>query len=155
MVDRLQKYKGLEDQMMIMGKFFTEFFRKTLTTEGMPGNVDLSMMELKGLSAFLEIDQEYTMSELSRNAHLTLPNITTIVDRLSKKGMAKRRRATKDRRIVKVHLTEKGKQMVFEFMSKRAEGMEKSLGALSEKDRKDLFNALEKATEILKKINLK
>jgi len=153
--ENYQKYKGLEDQMFIMGKFFTEFFRKTMTTEGMSEKADFSMMELKGLSAFLEIENEYTMSELSNNAHLTLPNMTTIVDGLLKKGIAKRRRDKQDRRIVRVSLTEKGKKMVRDFMSKRATELEKSLGSLSEKDIKDLFNAMDTATRILRKINLK
>ena len=154
MENAYQKFKGLEDQMLIMGRFFAEFFRKTMTTDGMEGNQDFSMMELKGLSAFQEIDNDYTMSELSNNAHLTLPNMTTIINGLTKKGLAKRRRDTKDRRIVRVHLTDQGKKMVYEFMSKRAEELEKSLGSLSEKDRKELFSAMEKATSILMKINL-
>ena len=38
------------------------------------------------------------------------------------------------------------------FMKKRAEELENSLGSLSEGDRRELFNALEKATKIFQKI---
>jgi hypothetical protein len=37
-------------------------------------------------------------------------------------------------------------------MRKRGQELEKSLGKLSEKDRKSLFNALERATKIFQKI---
>jgi hypothetical protein len=39
-----------------------------------------------------------------------------------------------------------------EFMKKRVQEVELHLGKLSDKDRKELFNALKKATEIFQKI---
>ena len=86
------------------------------------------------------------------NAHLPLSNISAIVERLSKKGITIRYRDTNDRRIVRVHLTSKGKKMLHSFMKRRAEELENSLGSLSEGDRRELFNALEKATKIFQKI---
>jgi len=43
-----EKYKNLEDQMRVAGKFFGEFFRKTLT-KPMGNNKDFTLLELKGM----------------------------------------------------------------------------------------------------------
>ena len=152
MPKRYRKYKYLEEQMYIVKGFFSEYFRQTITKNGIDDKADFTVLELKGISAFLDEDQEYTMGELGSNAHLPLPNMTSIIDRLAKKGIVKRRRDSKDRRIVRVRLTGKGKKMLHEFMKKRGMELENSLGKLSEKDQKDLFNALEKATKIFQKI---
>jgi len=136
-----------------MRKFFAEYFRRTIVSNNIvDGGPDFTFLELKGLSAFIEDTQSYTISELSNLVHLPLPNITSIINRLAKKGIVKRRQDSKDRRIVRVFLTDKGKKMRFEFMKKRVREVENSLGMLSEKDQKALFNALETATGIFQKI---
>jgi DNA-binding MarR family transcriptional regulator len=139
--------------MLTMRKFFAEYFRRTIVSNNIvDGGPDFTFLELKGLSAFIEDTQSYTISELSNLVHLPLPNITSIINRLAKKGIVKRRQDSKDRRIVRVFLTDKGKKMRFEFMKKRVREVENSLGMLSEKDQKALFNALETATRIFQKI---
>ena len=152
MMEKYRKYKKLEDKMLIARRFSSEYFRQTITKNGLDEKTDFTILELKGISAFIEEDREYTMGQLSNNAHLPLSNMTTIINLLSKKGIIRRRRDQKDRRVVRVHLTEKGKKMLHEFMKKRGEELENSLGRLSEEDREDLFNALEKATKIFQKI---
>ena len=153
MSDRYKKYSHLENRMLIMRKFFAEYFRRTIVSNNIVnGGPDFTFLELKGLSAFIDDTQSYTISELSNLVHLPLPNMTSIINRLAKKGIVKRRRDTKDRRVVRVCLTDKGKKMRYEFMKKRVREVENSLGMLSEKDQKALFSALEKATRIFQKI---
>jgi len=151
--EKYNNYKTLEDQMRVAGKFFGEFFRKTLT-KPMGNKKDFTLLELKGMSAFVDRAGEYTMSELSKNAHLPLSNISLLIGSLEKKGLVVRGRDDQDRRIVKAGLTDKGKKMMADFVKNREEDLEKILGALSEKDRKDLFVSLEKAASILQKIKL-
>jgi len=136
-----------------MRKFFAEYFRRTIVKNHIVnGGPDFTFLELKGLSAFIDVTQSYTISELSNLVHISLPNMTSIINLLAKKGVVKRRRDTKDRRVVRVCLTDKGKKMRYEFMKKRVREVENSLGMLSEKDQKALFSALEKATRIFQKI---
>ena len=153
MSDKYKKYSLLENRMLTMRKFFAEYFRRTIVKNNIVnGGPDFTFLELKGLSAFIDDTQSYTISELSNLVHLPLPNMTSIINRLAKKGIVKRRRDTKDRRVVRVSLTDKGKKMRFEFMKRRVREVENSLGMLSEKDQKALFSALEKATRIFQKI---
>jgi len=151
--DSYKKYSHLESRMLTMRKFFAEYFRRTIVTNNIvDGGPDFTFLELKGLSAFIDDTQSYTISELSNLVHISLPNMTSIINLLAKKGVVKRRRDTKDRRVVRVCLTDKGKKMRYEFMKKRVREVENSLGMLSEKDQKALFSALEKATRIFQKI---
>lgn len=153
MSDSYKKYSHLESRMLTMRKFFAEYFRRTIVTNNIvDGGPDFTFLELKGLSAFIDDTQSYTISELSNLVHISLPNMTSIINLLAKKGVVKRRRDTKDRRVVRVCLTDKGKKMRYEFMKKRVREVENSLGMLSEKDQKALFSALEKATRIFQKI---
>lgn len=152
MADKIDEYKLVEEQMLIMRRFFAEYFRKTINKNAVDGEVDFTFLELKGLAAFIDPDQEYTMGDLSHTLHLPLPNITFIVNKLAKKGIARRHLDPKDRRIIRVCLTEKGKNMRRAFMKKRVQEVELHMGKLSDKDRKELFNALKRATNIFKKI---
>jgi DNA-binding MarR family transcriptional regulator len=152
MTDTYKKYRNLEERMHVMRKFFSEYFRHTISNDGIDDKVDFSILELKGLSAFIDREKEYTMSELSNNAHLPLPNMTSIINRLLEKGIVERRRDENDRRVVRVQLTDSGKEMLLKYMKKRGQELDNSLGKLSEDDRRELFSALETATMIFEKI---
>jgi len=152
MPERYKKYKYLDEQMILTRKFFSEYFRHTISKNGFDDKVDFSILELKGLSAFLDDGKEYTMSELSTNAHMPFSNMTSIINRLARKGIVKRRRDQKDRRVVRVQLTDKGRDMLHTFMKKRGEELDNTLGKLSEKDRQELFQSLARATKIFQKI---
>lgn len=145
------RYRTLESQMMTMGKFFSEYFRRTMSPPA--GDLNMSLLELKGMGAFTEVDGEYTMSQLSANARLPLPHMTRVITAFEKKGLVQRRRDTRDRRLVKVRLTAKGKKLFRDFMQARRADLENTLGKLSERDRRELLQAMEKAYRILLKIN--
>ena len=53
---------------------------------------------------------EMSISELSARLCIAKPNVTPLVDHLTESGMVERVRSPKDRRIVNVHLCQKGEQ---------------------------------------------
>ena len=65
---------------------------------------DMHVIEAIGL------DGEKRMSRLSELLNVTLASITTAVDALCDKGYAVRERSSKDKRVVFVKLTERGKR---------------------------------------------
>jgi DNA-binding MarR family transcriptional regulator len=156
-MNQLQKkysaYQSLEENMRAAGCFFSEYFRRTMSSPAMDEIKDLTIMELKGLSAFVDLDAEYTMSELSKNAYLPLSNMTVIIKRLENKGIVVRRRSQDDRRIVRVQLTDHGRSILYMFVEQRLQELENSLGKLSKKDQQELLNALVTATDIFRKIS--
>lgn len=148
----IKKYQDLEEQMQILKAFFSEYFRKTMSPSGLGRNDDFTLMEVKALSAFLDIENSYTVSELSNNAHIPKSNMTSIITRLQKKKIVIKKRGIEDQRIVRVSLTEKGKDLFYRFMKKRVIEIEALIGQLSSQKQKELFIALEKAANILKSV---
>jgi len=146
-------YQSLEEHMRAAGGFFSAYFRRTMTKPAMDEPADLTLLELKGLSAFMDREAEYAMSELSKNAHLPLSNMTVIIRRLESKGIVVRRRSQNDRRIVRVSLTDHGRSVLKAFMVQRMRELENTLGKLSKQDQQKLLHALITATEIFRKIS--
>jgi DNA-binding MarR family transcriptional regulator len=147
----IEKYKNIERQMMVMRKFFAEYFRRT-TNSIIDKKDDISFLELKGLAAFIDENREYSVSEISNLIHLPLPNITSIINRLEKKKIVKKQRDSKDGRMVRVGLTNKGKKLRYEFMQRRVQEVKGLLDRLTVEEQNKLLNALEAATRIFQKI---
>ena len=62
---------------------------------------------------------DMTIGELSTKMYLAFSTTTDLVDRMEQKELVIRSRDTKDRRVVRVHLLEKGKQIITEVVEKR------------------------------------
>jgi DNA-binding MarR family transcriptional regulator len=150
MADRTDDFRHLEEQMYTMGKFFSEYFRRAMAPPGK--GLDFSLLELKGLGAFMEPGREYTMGELSTNARLPMPHMTRVINRFEERQMIQRQRDERDRRIVKVRLTATGRKILRRFFASRMGEIENTLGKLSHDDQRELLAAFEKALTILMKI---
>ena len=79
--------------------------------------------------------------------------MTVIIKRLEAKGIVLRQRSQSDRRIVRVSLTEHGRNVLNAFMLQRMRELENTMGKLSKKDQQELLNALITATDIFRKIS--
>jgi len=62
---------------------------------------------------------DMTIGELSTKMYLAFSTTTDLVDRMEQKELVIRSRDTKDRRVVRVHLLEKGKQIIAKVVEKR------------------------------------
>lgn len=141
------------EQMIKVKNFFIEFFNKVVRDNGQLLGFDFGISQLKALASFHE-DKEYTMGELSKNATVTMPSMTEMIDSLEREGIVERWRDSEDRRVVKVRLTETGKEMRRQFMMRRRNEFKNIFGKLSKEDRNDLVSALEKVSTILHKVNI-
>ena len=146
-----QKLDKLEDQISKVRDFFIEFTNRVISFDTKKLRYDFNLSQLKAISAFKE-DKDYTMGELSANIQVTMPSMTAMIDGLEELGVVERQRDSDDRRVVRVRLTEKGKQMRKEFMQKRREELENIFNKLSAKDWDELISNLEKASQILQKM---
>jgi DNA-binding MarR family transcriptional regulator len=84
------------------------------------------------------------LSELGRRVSRDSPTITGVVDRMEKKMLVKRTRDDSDRRVVKVVLTPKGKNMQEELSTTKKRIMEKITTNLSLKEIQQLGTLLDK-----------
>jgi DNA-binding MarR family transcriptional regulator len=142
------------DQLRNWRNFFTDFFNRVIKDTGTIDGFYFSISQFKTMAAFRE-DREYRMSELSKNASVTMPSMTEMVDNLERAGIAERIRDSQDRRVIKVRLTEKGKRLRKQFMDKRRHELKNILSNLSRDDRAELKYALAKAYTVLQRVNSK
>lgn len=97
------------------------------------------------LHAVLALSHEpLPMGELSRRLGATGPTTTGIVDRLEKLCMVERRRDTRDRRVVNLHLTDKGQAQSQRFLAALEKRVGVLLGLLEESDRIALVEIIER-----------
>lgn len=60
-----------------------------------------------------------TIGELSNKISLAFSTTTDLIDRLEKKGFVKRVQDIKDRRVVRIHILDKGKKIIHEVIKQR------------------------------------
>ena len=150
-LDLMEKVTEIEEHMVEVRNLFVQIFNKMVKGSRRISDMSVTLSQMKALMAFHE-DREYSMTELSKNALVKMPSMTEMVDRLELEGVLKRVRDKQDRRVVKVGLTDKGKTVHAEFISRRREEMGGLFGKLTARDQDDLLISLRKVSVILKKI---
>ncbi|MBW1823976.1 MAG: winged helix-turn-helix transcriptional regulator, partial [Deltaproteobacteria bacterium] len=137
-----KKAGDLNAQMLVIKDFIDEFYNKTLFQSGKVLNSDLTPSQIKSLFAFKVDDDDYPIGELGRNARVKSSTMTDMIDRLEKEKIVERIRDDDDRRVVKVHLTDKGKKIKREFTQKTRKGVETAFSKLSEEEVRTLLDHL-------------
>jgi len=109
---------------------------------------DLTFPQLSVIS-MLEKHGEQKVSELSLKIGLSDSTVSGILDRLEQKDIIKRERTKDDRRVVKISLTGKSKELCNDFRRKREEYFTRLLKKLSEEEIKDIIKGLEILNRVL------
>jgi DNA-binding MarR family transcriptional regulator len=92
------------------------------------------------------------MSELGKCLLVSKPNITFLVDHLVEDGLVKRVPDESDRRVIYIHLTEKGKQFVQRKKEQALAMITDKLSTLGDLDLDDLSKSLDKVIAVLTKL---
>jgi len=142
----------INDRMLVVKDFIDELYNKTVFQNGKAANSDLTPSQIKSIFAFKEDDREYPIGELGRNARVKSSTITDMIDRLEKEGIAERLKDNGDRRVVKVRLTARGREIKRQFAVRMRFGVEQAFSKLSEEEKGALLDHLKGAYEILKRI---
>ena len=87
------------------------------------------------------------MKEISEKMFVTRANVTGLVDKLESKGLVRRAAHQRDRRATMIELTPKGVAIQKRVASEYKAFMRDSLGALTAKEQKSLFDVLLKLQE--------
>jgi len=109
---------------------------------------ELKVSQMRALYAFRYNDC-LSMKELAVNLGVKFPNMTMMIDSLSKEGIVKRGRDQTDRRKVIVCLTRKGKNIRDNFLEQRRQIAALVFSRLDQKDRKRLLESLDIVCNIL------
>ena len=100
--------------------------------QGRPGGIgqDLGVGHVRAISQ-LASAEELTMGELARSLGVSCATATHIIDHLVNLGLARRKRCQRDRRIVRVSLTEHARATAHEVWSRRRRQVEEVISQLS------------------------
>ncbi len=103
------------------------------------------------LICLLKIDELGALSikELSSAVNLSASVVVGIVDRLEKQQFVTRERSVRDRRIVRVSLTEKSKDLISNSPSPLQENLKDAIADLPELERATIALSLEKVCELM------
>jgi DNA-binding MarR family transcriptional regulator len=96
------------------------------------------------LLANLEREDGQTLAALSRRMLVTAGNLTGLVDRAERDGVVERRADPRDRRLSRVYLTPRGRDLITGLLPKHAEHIGELLEGLDAADRRELRRLLGK-----------
>lgn len=123
-------------------------FHKTLQSPNYSflSGLDLTITQcivLKNLSQ----NDNCKMSELSGALRVTLANMTSMADRMERDGYLRRVPDSEDRRIVRIRMTPKGKNIVKKMKEKRRKGLISILGKITDEEKESLLKIMTKIAE--------
>ncbi len=74
---------------------------------------------------------DMTIGELGEQMYLACSTATDLVDRMERNGLVERVRDTNDRRVIRIHVLEKGEEILGEVMTARTDYLEEVLESVS------------------------
>jgi DNA-binding MarR family transcriptional regulator len=106
----------------------------------------LSILQIHTLS-FLKEKRNAQMSEIAENFHIELPSATSLLNKLVALQLVERQSDEKDRRMVRIALTDAGNDILEKAMEEKLTHMEHTLSYLTEEEQHELLRLLEKLNE--------
>ena len=103
-------------------------------------HVGLNMQELRVVE-FLGIEGPRMMRELAEHLAVAVNSMTSIVDSVESKGLVRRQRSEEDRRVIRVELTDAGREIYQSLVEVNLRLFRTMLGALTE-DEQEIFMVL-------------
>ncbi|MDY0234989.1 MAG: MarR family transcriptional regulator [Gudongella sp.] len=103
----------------------------------------------------LHRDSEVNPSVLSEKLHMTRPRITATIAALKKKELVSTELDRKDRRRLKVKITKKGVDSIFEKQAIVDANFEEFINGIGEEDAKELIRIVNLAVKIMQKKQVK
>lgn len=91
-----------------------------------------------------------TLKEIGCNTLITKTTLTGVVDRLQQKGLIERRACSDDGRCIRAVLTKAGDALFQEIFPQHIEYLHRKVGALNERTRLDLDEALRELQTVLR-----
>ena len=118
--------------------------------EGFTNDISLSKPELLTLESISK-QRELIMSKLAKDLGVGFSTATGIVDRLIKKKLVNRERKHGDRRIVKISLSKRGKEIMSAYQEQKKKTFKKMIEVLNESEQESFILVLEKIANEMQK----
>ncbi len=95
---------------------------------------------------------ELPMSEIGRLVYISKSNMTSLIDKLVENRLAERLPDEKDRRVINIALTDKGKDLLRDWRKHSNNEIKMNLSTLSDEDLEKLYESVENIKGILLKL---
>ncbi len=92
------------------------------------------------------------MSEIGRRVHISKSNMTSLIDKLVENELVKRVPDEKDRRVINITITDKGKGLLWNWKKRSINEIKKNLSVLSDEDLEKFYESVENIKSILSKL---
>jgi len=89
------------------------------------------------------------MNEAASHLEISRPAATGLIDRLTTQGLAVREYDEKDRRVIKVKISLKGKKIVANIWDQKRRSYKKIFSQISAQERKQYIQIMEKVANVL------
>lgn len=132
--------KVLNELLVQLFNDILQIEEKTLKTGPLS---DISVTELHTIEA-IGMYSERTMSEVAQDLKITVGTLTVAVNKLIKKGYVERRRTEKDRRVVMIHATKKGKLAYRLHQKFHNDMISQTISGVSKEEEEVLISSLER-----------
>ncbi|MGI6364296.1 MAG: MarR family winged helix-turn-helix transcriptional regulator [Bacillota bacterium] len=93
---------------------------------------------------------DMTIGDLGAKMYLASSTATDLIDRMERNGLVVRVRDSNDRRVVRLHMLEKGHQMIKEVLTNRKRYLSTILSQVPEAELEALKKALQSLYELMK-----
>ena len=137
--------------------FFTEELMKNIML--IRRGIMKTFFRLSGLGKFtipqfsslllIESSGDLKMKDIAKELNISLPAATGMINRLYKIGMVKRVFDEKDRRIIRITLTPRGKAIIENMRNQHKKMIENVFGKLTKKERADYLKIVRKIKNIV------
>ena len=112
----------------------------------MSENFDVTLPQFEVLCELHVRDKPVVMSRLSEQLNVTSSNLTGVVDRLERKGLARRFRSKTDRRVQYIEMTSAGKTAYLDISADNALWVARAFTELTDSEVVELQKLLLKAS---------
>lgn len=117
-------------------------------------NYPITSPQFIALQWLLE-EGDLTIGELSNKISLAFSTTTDLVDRMERNELVERVRDSKDRRVVRIHVLEKGESIIEEVIQKRQEYLGEVLEKFSSEQTEQLSELLDFLHQEMKQVDKK
>ncbi len=139
---KLSLNKFADELMQIMPLMFREFARREDNALAR-GKISCPQMVAMGLAAERS---EVTVGEIARVLSSEKSSVSVLLERLVREKLMRRRHDVKDRRLVWMSLTPKGRMVIDQIMQQKHTSMKAIFGKISPRERVQYLTILRKAT---------
>jgi DNA-binding MarR family transcriptional regulator len=104
---------------------------------------NLSFLQIQTLT-YLKLRQNAQMSEIAEHFHIELPSATSLLNKLVALQLVERQSDKKDRRLVRIILTEEGNAILTLAKKEKEANVKQMLSYLTNEEQKELLRLIEK-----------